>query len=266
MNEQCIETLWDSAILHIWLNRPDVKNALNPQMIADLYDCIIRMPDSGSPRAVVIGGRGSVFCSGADLSYMRQMAGFSYDENLADATQLAGLFAVLNRCPCPVICRVQRGAYGGALGIMACCDTVIASEDSSFAFPEVRLGIVAATIAPYVIAKIGVSQARDLLLSGERFSAQRALDIGLVHQVVAAERLDEAVEHKLAEYMSAGPQAARTTKQLLAQLSGPASEEMKQLTARLIAEVRASAEGQAGLAAALAKQQPPWQTATARDA
>lgn len=257
---QCIELEARGDVLWIWLNRPEVRNALNPQLIAELTECLLNQASSDqAPRAIVLGGRGPVFCAGADLAYMREIAGFGPEQNREDALRLAALFEALDSCPCPVVCRVQHGGFGGALGLIACCDSVIADEDATFSFPEVRLGIVAATIAPYVLAKIGLSHARDLLLSGERFTAPYATRIGLVHQCVASAALDLAVEAKLAELLMAGPLAARATKQLLQELHGAPSAAVKEQTAALIADMRASAEGQEGLAAALGKRKPAWQ-------
>jgi len=246
-------------VLSVWLNRPAVRNALDPQLITELTDCFGQQVPALKPRAVVLGGRGPVFCAGADLAYMREIAGYGPEQNRNDALRLAGLFEAVDSCPCPVVGRVQRGAFGGALGLIACCDSVIATDDAIFSFPEVRLGIVAATIAPYVLAKIGISHARDLLLSGERFSAAYALRIGLVHHCVSMAGLDGALKAKLSELLMAGPQAAGETKQLLRQLHGAPSAAVREQTASLIASVRASAEGQEGLAAALGKRPPGWQ-------
>lgn len=249
----------EGAVLSIWLNRPDVRNAFNPTLISELREVFGNMKAGGSTRGVVLAGMGKVFCAGADLNWMRQMADYTPEENYADARNLAAMLSAIDLCPVPVIARVQRAAYGGALGLLACCDTVIATSDCTFAFSEVRLGISPATIAPYVVAKIGASGARDLFLSGERFGAQRALGMGLVHSVVEPDELDAAVEAKLGELLQAAPSAAAETKRLIRKLTSLADEETVHATAELIAKLRAAPEGQEGLGAFLEKRKPSWQ-------
>jgi methylglutaconyl-CoA hydratase len=249
----------DGPVLRIWLNRPDVRNAFNPTLIRELSEVFGNIKAGGSTRVVVLAGMGKVFCAGADLNWMREMAGYSAKENYADARNLAAMLSAIDLCPVPVVGRVQRAAYGGALGLLACCDSVIATSDCTFAFSEVRLGISPATIAPYVVAKIGASGARDLFLSGERFDAQRALSMGLVHQIVEPEQLDAAVEAKLAELLQAAPIAASETKNLISQLTSKADEHTVHATAELIAKLRAAPEGQEGLSAFLEKRKPSWQ-------
>jgi len=256
---KCLAIDREDPVMRIWLNRPAVRNAFNPQLIAELRNCFNSIQDDNNVRVVLLGGRGDVFCAGADLNWMQDMAGYSKEENYEDALELADMLAALNQCPCPIICRVQKAAMGGALGLMACCDTVICADDCVLAFAETRLGISPATIAPYVVAKIGTSNARDLFLSGQRFSAQHAFNIGLVHQLSAPSDLDEVVANKVSEALLAGPKAARATKKLLLSLADTISSEIREQTAKLIAELRASAEGQEGLAAFLAKRRPEWQ-------
>lgn len=256
---ECIEAQRVDCVEWIWLDRPDVRNAFNPTLIGELRDAVEAVACDESIRAVVLAGRGKVFCAGADLGWMRAMAGYSREENEADALNLAGMLEALDACPVPVVARVQRAAYGGAVGLLACCDSVICTDDCSFGFSEVRLGISPATISPYVIAKVGASGARDLFLSGEAFEAQRALQLGLVHHVVAASGLDEAVQAKLKHLLQAGPAAARATKALVRQLTALGDEKVKQMTAALIAELRVSTEGQEGLGAFLGKRRPGWQ-------
>jgi methylglutaconyl-CoA hydratase len=253
-----IELNMHNGVAELWLNRPALRNALDAEVIAQLAARLAELA-ADPPRVLVLGGRGAVFCSGADLSYMRASVSFSTRQNLDDAARLAELFAQLNSCPCPVVARVQRGAYGGALGLIACCDYTICTSDCSFAFPEVRVGIAPATIAPYVIAKIGTGHAAALWLSGQRFDAAQAQRIGLVHEVVDPEALDAALERRISEFLQAGPQAARATKRLIQQLRPAVTAETRRLTAELIATLRASDEGQQGLAAALEKRPAPWQ-------
>ncbi len=245
-----------TGVLYIWLNRPDVRNAFNDVLITELTQAFSRIPDD--IRVVVLGGRGEVFCAGADLEYMKRVGQMGHDENVKDALALAEMLAVVNDCPVPLIGRVQKAAFGGAIGLIACCDSVFASEDAVFAFSETRLGISPATISPYVIAKIGESAARNLFLSGEKYLAKRAHNIGLVHYVVKAEVLDSAVNVKTKELLKAGPEAAKVTKRLIADVSGSIALSMRGSTAKLIAELRASEEGREGLSAFLEKRKPSW--------
>lgn len=246
-------------MLYVWLNRPEVRNAFNPDLIAALHQCFTGPACQPGVRAVVLGGNGPVFCSGADLAWMRSAALLTQEQNYAEAQQLAAMLAALQACPCPVVCRVHRAAIGGALGLMACCDTVICTSDTKFAFSEVRVGIIPATIAPYVVAKIGISNARDLFLSGERFSVDRAFAMGLVHAIVHPDELDEVVEAKVDELLMAAPLAARSVKSLLAAMHPAVTSALQEQTARLIAELRVAPEGQEGLAAFLEQRPPSWQ-------
>ena len=245
-----------TGVLYIWLNRPDERNAFDDVLITELTQAFSRIPDD--TRVVVLGGRGDVFCAGADLEYMKRVGQMGHEENVKDALALAEMLAVVNDCPVPLIGRVQKAAYGGAIGLIACCDSVFAAEDAIFAFSEVRLGLSPATIAPYVIAKIGESAARNLFLSGEKWVAKRALSIGLVHYVVAPDVLDGAVNVKAKELLKAGPEAAKVTKRLIADVSGSIALSMRGSTAKLIAELRASEEGREGLSAFLEKRKPSW--------
>jgi methylglutaconyl-CoA hydratase len=199
-----------------------------------------------------------VFCAGADLNWMHEMAGYTEEQNNADALALADMLNAIDSCPVPVVGRVHRAAFGGAIGLLACCDSVICTSDTRFAFSEVRLGISPATISPFVISKIGAAGARDLFLSGEQFDAERAMRAGLVSQVVETDDLDSAVERKIAELLKAGPQAAIETKALVKSMTKIANEELRIKTASLIARLRVSSEGQEGLGAFLQKRSPSW--------
>lgn len=253
-----LELREEAGVLRVWLNRPEVRNAFNGRLIAELAQVFTSIPDR--VRAVMLGGAGSVFCAGADLDYMKRIGAMSHEENLRDALALADMLAAVNSCPVPLVGRCQKAAFGGAIGLLACCDSVIATDDAVFAFSEVRLGISPATIAPYVLAKIGETHARDLFLSGERWDARRALAAGLVHLVAPAEELDAAVDAKLAELVQAGPQAARATKRLIREVGGEVTPEQRESTARLIADLRGSDEGREGLSAFLEKRRAGWMT------
>jgi len=255
---QTLEIYTRDTVRGIRLNRPEVRNAFNPQLITELTEAFRETSLAAGHRAALLEGSGKVFCAGADLGWMQESAAYPREYNLRDAHALAAMLSAVDNTEIPLLARVQRAAYGGALGLLACCDSVICTADCTFAFSEVRLGISRATIAPYVIRRIGVSHARDLFLSGERFDAERALRIGLVHQVVAPGELDAAVTAKLAELKQAGPRAAIATKQLIKRIDGGFTDELLSDTAALIADLRVSDEGQEGLSAFLEKRPPKW--------
>ena len=237
----------EGEILRITLARPERRNAFDAELIRELAEAFV---DVGRSRAVVLAGEGASFSAGADVDWMRSSADLSYEENLADANALRGMLEAIDRCPAPVISRVQGHALGGGCGLVACSDIAVAADDAIFGFSEVKLGIVPAMISPFALAKIGPSAARRYFVTGEQFDAHTALRIGLVHE--AARDLDAALERVLAEVLSAGPKAARAAKRLV--LERPDGPE----TARSIAERRTSDEGQEGLHAFLEKRRPNW--------
>ena len=237
----------DGSVLRITLARPDRRNAFDAALIAELAEAFV---DVGRARAVVLAGDGPSFCAGADIDWMRSSADLSYEENVADANALRAMLEAIDGCPAPVVARVQGHALGGGAGLVAVADIAVAGADASFAFSEVKLGIVPAVISPFALAKIGPGAARRYFLTGERFDAATALRIGLVHEV--ADDLDAAVERVVGELLSAGPLAARWAKRLVRERpDGPE-------TARWIAERRTSDEGQEGLRAFLEKRRPGW--------
>lgn len=237
----------EGEILRITLARPERRNAFDAELIQELAEAFV---DVGRSRAVVLAGEGASFSAGADVDWMRSSADLSYEENVADANALRGMLEAIDRCPAPVISRVQGHAFGGGCGLVACSDIAVAADDAIFAFSEVKLGIIPAVISPFALAKIGPSAARRYFVTGESFDAHTALRIGLVHEV--ARDLDAALERVLAEVLSAGPKAARAAKRLV--LERPDGPE----TARWIAERRTSDEGQEGLHAFLEKRRPNW--------
>ncbi|HST18040.1 MAG TPA: enoyl-CoA hydratase-related protein [Gaiellaceae bacterium] len=237
----------DGPVLRVALARPERRNAFDAALIAELTDAFAEIGDA---RAVLLTGDGPSFSAGADVEWMRASADLSYDENVADARRLRAMLESIDGCPAPVVARVQGHALGGGCGLVACCDIAIAETGAQFAFSEVKLGIVPAVISPFALAKIGTSAARRWFVTGERFTAEVALRIGLVHEL--ATDIDAAVDAVLAELLSAGPEAARAAKALA---RAPLNSEE---TARLIAERRASAEGQEGLRAFLEKRRPGW--------
>ncbi len=237
----------DGEILRVTLARPEQRNAFNAALIAELADVFV---DVGRVRALLLAGEGASFCAGADVEWMRAAADLDYEANLRDANAARHLFEAVDRCPVPVVCRVQGHALGGGAGLVACADVAVTASDAMFAFSEVKLGIIPAVVSPFVLAKIGPSAARRYFVTGERFDAETALRIGLVHEVAAD--LDAAVERVVAELLSAGPKAARAAKKLV--LERPDGPD----TARRIAEQRTSDEGQEGLRAFLEKRPPSW--------
>jgi methylglutaconyl-CoA hydratase len=206
----------------------------------------------------VLSGAGSVFCAGADVQWMAKMVDYSHEENLADARTAASMFLAMDSIPVPVIARVQGAALGGGAGLAAVCDVVVAAEDAIFGFTEVVLGILPAMISPYVVSKIGLSAARELCLNGARFTAARAKEIGLVHEVVTAERLDLAVDRHLQQFRKAAPSAIAATKRLLREVAGRRPADVMAITVDAIARQRVSPEGQDGLRAFLEKRPPKW--------
>jgi methylglutaconyl-CoA hydratase len=241
------------------LSRPDVRNALNDELIAELTDWT-QTHDTDGLRAVVLSGTGPTFCAGADVAWMARTVDYREEENLRDASVLARMFSGINRLPVPLIGRIHGAAIGGGAGLAAVCDIVVASEETTFGFSEVKLGIVPAVISPFVLAKIGPSAARALFVTGARFSAARAREIGLVHDVVATSALDAAVGHHLSEILAAGPESIAAAKQLLRDIADEPAETVADLTARVIAARRVSREGQEGLRAFLDKRPPAWRT------
>jgi methylglutaconyl-CoA hydratase len=250
----------EDQVATVVLSRPDSHNALNAALIEELTRCFEEISDDDGVRVVVLAGEGRSFCAGADIGYMRETATFSYEENLEDARRLAMMYWTIDECPKPLVARVQGAAMGGGAGLVAVADVVVTDAEARFAFSEVRLGIAPASISPFVVRKIGPSHARSLFMTGERFDAERAHEIGLVHRVVSREGLDAAVEQKVGELLQGGPVAQATIKALLRRLETTEPMEAPGLTARVISELRTGEEGQEGLAAFLEKREPGWRT------
>jgi len=258
MEASLLEVTRDGAAVHVVLDRPDVRNAFNAELIEALRAAFETLGADASVRAVVLSGKGKTFCGGADVHWMRDSLDLGHEENLEDARRLSRMLRTIDRLPVPVVARVQGAALGGGAGLAAVCDVVIAADDALFGFTETKLGILPAVISPFVLAKIGLSQARALCLTGERFSATRAKAIGLVHEVVPAADLDAAVTRVLREIESASPTGIAATKLLLAQVAERSYDDSLEVTARAIADQRTSSEGQEGLRAFLEKRRPVW--------
>ena len=240
----------DGALLRVTLARPDRRNALDAELIAALTAAFT---DVGDVRAVILAGEGDSFCAGADVEWMRAAADLSYEENVADSTRLRRMYEAIDHCPAPVVAPVQRYVLGGGVGLVCCADAVVAADDAVFAFSEVKLGIIPAVISPFALDRIGAGPARRYFVTGERFGAEVALRIGLVHEVVPRDELDAAVDRIVAEILTAGPEAARHAKRLVLDAPLDGLE-----TAERIAERRASDEGQEGLRAFLERRKPGW--------
>jgi methylglutaconyl-CoA hydratase len=244
---------------HITLNRPEIHNAFDDRLIAELTAALAALASDDGVRVVVLTGSGKSFSAGADLNWMRRTSTYGEAENLADARALAKLMATLNELPKPTIARVNGAALGGGTGLVACCDIVVASSHAMFGTTEVRLGLIPAVIGPYVVAAIGVRQARRLMLTGERIGAAEAARIGLVHEVVAADELDAAIATILDHLLKGGPDALAGAKRLVHDLAGrPIDAELIDYTARRIAALRATPEAREGVAAFLDKRPANW--------
>ena len=248
------------GVATVTLARADVHNAFDEALIAGLTRTLAELDADPAVRVVVLGGEGRSFCAGADLDWMQRMAGYDHAANLADAGALAAMLAALDRLGKPTIARVHGAAYGGGVGLIACCDIAVATEDAVFALSEARLGLIPATIGPYVVSAIGRRAARRYFQTAERFGAADALAIGLVHAVVPAAALDARVAEFVDHLLAAGPRAQAESKALIRALAGrPIDEAVIADTVEWIAAVRASPEGREGIAAFLARRPPAWQ-------
>jgi methylglutaconyl-CoA hydratase len=258
-NYQHIEVDQRGAARWLWLNRPEVRNAFNDVLVAEIAAAFAEIETEPAIRVVVVAARGPSFCAGADLNWMRSMAGFSHADNHSDALKVARMFHAVHSCSRPVIARVQGDAFGGGVGLAAACDIVIAAEGAQFALSEVRLGIVAATISPYIVRSMGARQAARYMLTAEKFIASQARSLGLVHEVTLTDGLDREVERFTHHLLSASPAALAATKRLLADVVEPPMDDvLLAATAKCIADVRVSPEGREGIAAFLDKRAPSW--------
>ena len=251
----------DGAVATLTMRRPEVHNAFDAQLIAEMTQALEQLDRDGSVRAVVLSGAGSTFSAGADLNWMRGMARASEDENREDSERLAKLMRTLNFLSKPTVAKVGGSAYGGGVGLVACCDIALAAEGAKFCLSEAKLGLVPAVISPYVVAAIGARQARRYFLSAEVFSAEEAKRIGLLHEIVAPAELDAAVDRVLHWLLKCGPLAQVEAKRLVQGMTGMTPEAQAEIdrgNARLIARLRVSPEGQEGLGAFLDKRQPAW--------
>ncbi|MCX7974007.1 MAG: enoyl-CoA hydratase/isomerase family protein [Candidatus Aminicenantes bacterium] len=248
----------DPPIAYLFLNRPEVHNAFNAIMIRELSQALEEIKQRSEIRVLILSGKGKSFCAGADLNWMREIINYSFEENLRESRQLAELIYQLDQMPLPTIARINGATIGGGNGFQAACDLAIACDEAIFSLSEVKIGLVPAVISPYVIRRIGESRARQYFLTGERIIASKAEEIGLVHQCVPTAKLDEAVSEAVNLLLTSGPTAIARAKDLIHKVSKMSIEEAKEYTARIIAELRISPEGQEGMSAFLEKRKPRW--------
>ena len=247
------------AVATITLDRPDVHNAFNDELIAKITHAVEELGDNASARVIVLRANGPSFSAGGDLNWMKRAATYTAEENLRDAKAGANMFLAVSRCAKPVLARVHARALGGGSGLVACCDMAAAVESAEFGFPEVKIGLLPAIIGPFVIARIGAANAREYFLTGARFSAERAREIGLVQQVAKDERaLDGVIEGWINELLTASPSAITAAKKLISDVSNRPAESVLDVAAQAIATARVSSEGRAGVEAFLSRKSPPW--------
>ncbi|NMM26740.1 MAG: enoyl-CoA hydratase/isomerase family protein [Glaciimonas sp.] len=259
MDYQTIELQRDGHAALVILNRPEVRNAFNEITIAEITQAFLEISIDTSIRAVVLAARGPAFCAGADLNWMRKMADYTQEENRADAAQLAQMLRVIYECPQPVVARVQGDCYAGGMGLIAACDIAVTVEEANFCLSEVKLGLIPATISPYVIRAMGENAARRYFLTAERFTAEEALRIGLVQEVVALHALDATVTAIVKSLAGNSPNAVRQAKRLVREVGGKSiSSILIADTVESIAQIRASEEGREGVSAFLEKRKPSW--------
>lgn len=259
MTYSTLETNLTQGVAVIWLNRPAARNAMNAELIAELTDAVGTAADDPDVRAIVLAGRGTAFCAGADLNWMKQAAGYGPAENEADALKLAQLLRRIAEAPKPTLARVHGPAYAGGLGLVTACDIAVASFDATFCLTEVRIGLIPATISPYVMRAMGPRIASRYFLTAEVLEAGDGYRLGLVQELVPAEALDDAVNEMLGHLLQGGPQALAQTKQLIRDVDGrPVDDALALDTARRIAGIRSSEEGREGIASFLEKRKPRW--------
>jgi len=261
MLEEKLETIVyeiQDAIARVTLNRPEVHNAFNDTMIKELstvFDDIAKNPDI---RVVVVAGEGKSFCAGADLNWMRRVKDYSYEDNLKESLELAQMLYKIYASPKPTVARVNGAAIGGGTGLVAVCDIAIGATKAKFSFSEVKLGLIPACISPYVLKKCGEGRCREFFLTGERLTAEKACNAGLLNAVVPLEELDAAVDALVKQLISSGPEAMTKCKELLRKVAEMPFDKAKEYTAEVIAQLRISDEGQEGMAAFLEKRHPRW--------
>jgi methylglutaconyl-CoA hydratase len=258
MKPRTLEIEIETGVGRIWLNRPEVHNAFDEIAIAELADAVAQLETDPAVRVLVLAGRGRSFCAGADLNWMKRAASYTEEENLRDALSLAEMLRRIDQCAKPTVARVQGAAFGGGVGLVSVCDIAIAAEPAVFATTEVLYGLIPATIGPYVIAAIGARAARRYFLTAERFGADEARRIGLVHEVCAIENLDTRISAVVRSLLDGGPAAQAEAKAFIRRMRGAADTETIAHTAQCIARLRTNAEAKEGIGAFLEKRKPSW--------
>ena len=254
-----LELSFGGGVSTVTLNRPEVRNAFNDEVIAELTAVFIELGKREEVRCIVLAANGTAFCAGADLNWMKRMADYTRDENVADASALAEMLRVVHACPNPTIARVQGDVYAGGTGLVAACDIAVSVDSAGYCLSEVKLGLIPATISPYVIRAMGARAAHRYFLTAERFDAAEALRIGFVHEVVAAAELDAKVAELARSLVNAGPEAAKLCKKLVQDVAGhEITPSLIQMTVEGIADIRVSAEGREGVQSFLQKRKPAW--------
>jgi methylglutaconyl-CoA hydratase len=254
-----LELHFDAGIATVTINRPEVRNAFNDEVIAEMTAVFSELDERAEVRCIVLGGAGTAFCAGADLNWMKRMAGYSQDENKADAAALANMLRAIWRCPKPTVARVQGDCYAGGMGLVAACDIAVSVDTAQYCLSEVKLGLIPATISPYVIRAMGARAAHRYFLTAERFGAAEAHRIGFVHEVVTADRLDQKVAELARSLVQAGPEAIKACKALLHDVAGKdITQGLIDRTVDGIADIRVSPEGREGVQSFLQKRKPAW--------
>jgi methylglutaconyl-CoA hydratase len=248
----------DGKIARIFFNRPEVHNSFNSAMIKELDAAFEKIKADKSIRVVILSGKGKSFCAGADIKWLREIINYSFEQNLEESLQLAEVLYKIYILPKATVAMVNGTAIGGGNGFLSACDIAVASEEAIFGLSEVKIGLVPAAISPYVIRRIGVSKAREYFLTGKRISAQKALDIGLINEVIPHKKLKKTVDEIASLLLSSGPEAIAACKELIHRVPEMSFDEVKEYTARVIANLRISEEGQEGMASFLEKRKPKW--------
>jgi methylglutaconyl-CoA hydratase len=259
MSTKTLDIRRDGPVAHVFLNRPEVRNAFNDGVIAELTQTFAALGADPALRAIVLGGHGKAFCAGADLTWMRAMADYTWEQNRADAQALADMLWTIYACPLPVVGRVHGDCYAGGVGLAAVCDVLVAAEGMQFCLSEAKLGLLPATIGPYVVRALGEQASRRYFTTAERFDAAQAHRLGFVHELAAPDALDARVAEIVAALVANGPAAVKVCKQLVKDVAArPIDAALRADTARRIADIRASAEGREGVQSFLGKRAPAW--------
>lgn len=258
MKYSTINITEEKETVTVALNRPEVHNAMNEKLMKELTSCFKQLASDEKVRIIVLTGNGKSFCAGADLNWMKKMVDYTMKENIQDSRLLLNLYETIDKCPKPVIGRINGHAFGGGLGLLAVCDVTIATPNLKFAFSEVKLGIIPAVISPYIIRRIGIANTRRLFVTGERFDSNYAEKIGLIDHVVPQELFDETIKKHVEFVKSSGPNAIKEVKNLIHRYLEMKIEDYKEYTVEKIAELRVSKEGQEGIHAFLEKRKPNW--------